>query len=103
MVDAEWETVYRALHEGLRFVEESYPTKDGHRFSPIGFYPDMERKWCEFLGCPATKEAIAAKIAEWNALDLETACNARGLVGGMVRTIEEWASTNAASNWRKRR
>lgn len=78
---------------GCALTEESYPTKDGRRFSPIGFYPDMERRWCEFLGCPATKEAIAAKIAEWNALDLETACNARGLVGGMVRTVEEWANT----------
>ena len=42
---------------------------------------------------PRDKGRIAAKIAEWNALDLETACNARGLVGGMVRTIEEWANT----------
>ena len=74
-------------------MEENYLTKDGRRFSPIGFYPDMERAWCSFLGCAPTKEAIAAKIAEWNALDLETACNARGLVGGMVRTIEEWANT----------
>ena len=78
---------------GCPLIEESYPTKDGRRFSPIGFYPAMERAWCEFLDCPATKDAIAAKIAEWNALDLETACNARGLVGGMVRTIEEWATT----------
>ena len=57
------------------------------------FLSRHERRWSEFLGCPPTKEAIAAKIAEWNALDLETACNARGLVGGMVRTIEEWANT----------
>ena len=73
--------------------ETIYPTKDGRHFVPIGFYPADERKWCEFLGCPATKEGIAAKIATWNALDLETECNARGMVGGMVRTIEEWAAT----------
>ena len=30
---------------GCPLTEESYPTKDGRRFSPIGFYPDMERKW----------------------------------------------------------
>ncbi len=81
--------------EGCPYGEESYPTKDGRRFSPIGFYPADERKWSEFLGCPATKEAVAAKIATWNALDLETECNARGMVGGMVRTVEEWANTES--------
>lgn len=98
IADIPWSTLngrrYTApFMEGCPYVEENYLTKDGRRFSPIGFYPDMERRWSEFLGCPATKEAVAAKIAEWNALDLEIACNARGLVGGMVRTVEEWAAT----------
>jgi crotonobetainyl-CoA:carnitine CoA-transferase CaiB-like acyl-CoA transferase len=96
--DMPWSTLNGRTYQApylttCALVEESYPTKDGRRFSPIGFYPDMERAWCEFLGCAPTKDAIAAKIAGWNALDLETACNARGLVGGMVRTIEEWANT----------
>jgi crotonobetainyl-CoA:carnitine CoA-transferase CaiB-like acyl-CoA transferase len=79
--------------EGCAFLEHPYLTKDGRRFSPVGFYPHMERKWCEFLDCGPTEASVAAKIAEWNALDLETACNARGLTGGMVRTVEEWANT----------
>jgi hypothetical protein len=74
-------------------LEDNYQTKDGRRFTPTGFYPSDERRWSEFLGCPPTKEAVAAKIAHWNALDLETEGNARGLVGGTVRTIEEWAAT----------
>jgi crotonobetainyl-CoA:carnitine CoA-transferase CaiB-like acyl-CoA transferase len=98
IADIPWSTLNGRMYTapymtGCPLVEENYPTKDGRRFSPIGFYPDMERAWCSFLGCAPTKEAIAAKIAEWNALDLETACNERGLVGGMVRTIEEWANT----------
>lgn len=98
IADIPWSTLNGRMYpapflEGCPYLEEIYLTKDGRRFSPHGFYPHMERRWSEFLGCPATKEAVAAKIAEWNALDLETACNARGLVGGMVRTIEEWAAT----------
>lgn len=79
--------------EGSPFFETSYLTKDGRRFSPVGFYPDTERQWCEFLDCAANEAGVAAKIAKWNALDLETECNARGMVGGMVRTVEEWANT----------
>ena len=86
--------VARSLHHtliSLTFLRSCLRLR--RHFVPIGFYPADERKWCEFLGCPATKEGIAAKIATWNALDLETECNARGMVGGMVRTIEEWAAT----------
>ena len=98
IADMPWSTLNGRTYphpytQGCALMEENYLTKDGRRFSPIGFYPDMERAWCSFLDCAPTKESIAAKIAEWNALDLETACNARGLVGGMVRTVEEWANT----------
>ncbi|MGA2369372.1 MAG: CoA transferase [Candidatus Korobacteraceae bacterium] len=98
IADIPWSTLngrtYPApFFKDCNMKETIYPTKDGRHFVPIGFYPDSERAWCSFLGCTAEKESIAAKIAQWNALDLETECNARGLVGGMVRTIEEWANT----------
>ena len=61
IADIPWSTLngrnYPAsLHRwAAHLMEENYPTKDGRRFSPIGFYPDMERAWCEFLGCPANE------------------------------------------------
>jgi len=79
--------------KGCNLQETIYLTKDGRHFVPVGFYPHMERAWCDFLGCTPFKNSIASKIAERNALELETECNARGLVGGMVRTVEEWANT----------
>jgi hypothetical protein len=79
--------------DGCNLGEDFYRTKDDRWFVPVGFYPHMERPWCDFLGCAPTKGPIAAKIAQWNALELEEQCNARGLVGGMVRTIDEWRNT----------
>lgn len=98
IADMPWSTLngrpYPAPYlKGCYLKETIYQTKDGRHFVPVGFYPEMERAWCDFLVCTPLERSIAAKIAQWNALDLETECNSRGLVGGMVRTIEEWANT----------
>lgn len=53
----------------------------------------MERAWCEFLGVAPTRELVEKAIKEWDAEELQEACNARGLVGSYVRTKEEWYST----------
>ena len=73
--------------------DQFYETRDGRLFCPAGFYPHMERAWCDFLGAVPTHAGVAAKIKEWKALELEAEANARGLVGAMVRTIEEWVET----------
>ncbi|BDD03873.1 CoA transferase [Aureibacter tunicatorum] len=75
------------------FFYKFYPTKDKRLFVPVGFYPHMERAWSEFLNCPATDEAVKNAIKEWNAEELQEACNAIGLVGSYVRTKDEWYNT----------
>ncbi len=79
--------------DGCNMYFKLYRTKDDRWFTPAGFYPRHERQWYDFLGCTPNRNSIAAKIAEWNALDLETECNERGLVGGMARTVDEWLNT----------
>ena len=59
----------RPYMEGCNLAETFYRTKDGRLFDvPVGFYPHMERAWCEFLRCTPSKGSIASKVAEWNAL-----------------------------------
>ena len=38
----------------------------------------------------ATKEALAAAVAKWNAADIEEAINKGGCVGGVTRSRDEW-------------
>jgi crotonobetainyl-CoA:carnitine CoA-transferase CaiB-like acyl-CoA transferase len=38
----------------------------------------------------ATREALAAAVAQWNGLEIEAAIAAGGCVGGLVRSREEW-------------
>ncbi len=76
------------------YFDQFYETKDGRLFCPAGFYPIMERAWCDFLGAAPTHARVAEKIKEWNAFELEDKANAAGLIGAVVRTIEEWAATD---------
>lgn len=70
----------------------------------FGFYPTADRRFVQlhvamphhlegalrFLGCAATREAVAATVAKWEAQALEDALAAQGLPVGMVRSREEW-------------
>jgi len=70
----------------------------------FGFYRTADARWIQIhsnfphhragvvklLGCEATREAVAAAVAQWKAGDLEDAVAAAGLVAGMVRSREEW-------------
>jgi hypothetical protein len=76
------------------FIDQFYETKDGRLFCPAGFYPHLERAWCDFLGAAPIHARVAEKIKEWNAFELEDKANVVGLVGAVVRTIEEWAATD---------
>ena len=71
----------------------------------MGFYPAKGDRWsylhCNFpnhraaalsvLGVPEDREAVAAAVARWDALELEEAIIAANGAGGMVRTMDEWA------------
>ncbi len=67
-----------------------FPTKDGRWYLPTAAYPLAVPRWMELLKADLNHDAMAAAIAQWNALDLENAAAERGMVGSMVRTPEEW-------------
>lgn len=67
-----------------------FPTKDGRWYLPTAAYPLAVPPWMELLKADLNQDAMAAAIAQWNALDLENAAAERGMVGAMVRTPEEW-------------
>jgi len=46
----------------------------------------------EVLGAEETKESFAAKVAEWDAFDLEMAVTEADSICGVVRSPEEWAT-----------
>jgi crotonobetainyl-CoA:carnitine CoA-transferase CaiB-like acyl-CoA transferase len=87
-----------------------YLTLDGapvstERNTVMGFYPARNGRWsylhCNFpnhraaaldvLGVPENREAVRQAVATWDAIELEVALVAAKGVGGMVRTMDEWA------------
>ena len=79
---------------------------DNERNSIMGVYPAKNGRWsylhCNFpnhrdaalgvLGVEDDKEAVRRAVAKWDALELEEAIIAAKGAGGMVRSMEEWAS-----------
>ncbi len=85
----------------LRAAEQ----KDIHGRDPVfGFYQAGDGRWIQIhsnmphhrdgaiklLGCPSSRESVAAAVATWKAGDLEDAFAAAGLPTGMVRSRAEW-------------
>ena len=78
----------------------------GERPSVMGVYPAKNGRWsylhCNFpnhreaalsvLGVPEDREAVRQAVANWDALELEEAIIAARGAGGMVRSMDEWAS-----------
>ncbi len=76
------------------------------RHTIMGVYPAKDGRWsylhCNFphhraaalgvLGVPEDREAVAEAVSRWDALELEEAIIEANGAGGMVRTMEEWAS-----------
>ena len=79
---------------------------DNERNSIMGVYPAKNGRWsylhCNFpnhreaalgvLGVEDDREAVRQAVARWDALELEEAIIAAKGAGGMVRSMEEWAS-----------
>ena len=75
------------------------------RNNVMGFYPAKHGRWSyvhanfpnhraialKVLGVQEDREAVRKAVAQWDALELEEAIVAAKGVGGMVRTIAEWA------------
>src|SRR5712692_314642 len=75
------------LKMGDAFFRE---TRDGRYVLALDIYPQLLVRTLDFLGCSPSTESINNPIRKWDALELEQAAAAEGLVLAMVRTNEEF-------------
>src|SRR6202007_973099 len=67
-------------------------TRDGRHVVALDIYPQLFVRTLDFLRCSPSTESINNAILKWNAVELEQAAAAEGLVLAMVRTNEELRS-----------
>ena len=72
-------------------VMGTYPTKDGRWGYLHCNFPNHRAIALSVLGVSEDRAEVTKAMAQWNALELEEALVAAKGVGGMVRTMEEWA------------
>jgi crotonobetainyl-CoA:carnitine CoA-transferase CaiB-like acyl-CoA transferase len=65
-------------------------TRDGRHVVALDIYPELLVRTLNFLRCSPSTESINNAILRWNAVELEDAAAAEGLVLAMVRTNEEF-------------
>jgi CoA-transferase family III len=65
-------------------------TRDGRHVVALDIYPELLVRTLNFLRCSPSTESINNAILKWNAVELEEAAAAEGLVLAMVRTNEEF-------------
>src|SRR6201981_3316723 len=75
------------LKMGDAFFRE---TRDGRHVLALDIYPQLLVNTLNFLGCSPSTESINSAIRKWNAVELEDAAAAKGLVLAMVRTNDEF-------------
>jgi hypothetical protein len=97
--DGKWETVngrppspggYAVspfLKMGDAFFRE---TRDGRYVVALDIYPQLLVRTLDFLRCSPSTESINNAILNWDAIELEQAAAAEGLVLAIIRTNEEF-------------
>src|SRR6478609_92946 len=75
------------LKVGDAFFRE---TRDGRHVVALDIYPELLVRTLDFLRCSPITESINNAILKWDAVELEEAAAAKGLVLAMVRTNEEF-------------
>ena len=75
------------LKMGDAFFRE---TRDGRYVVALDIYPQLLVRTLDFLGCSPSTESINKAILNWDAVELEQAAAAEGLVLAMIRTNEEF-------------
>src|SRR5947199_5700997 len=65
-------------------------TRDGRYVLALDIDPQLLVRTLDFLGCSPSTKSINDAILKWNAVELEEAAAAEGLVLAMVRTNEEF-------------
>jgi crotonobetainyl-CoA:carnitine CoA-transferase CaiB-like acyl-CoA transferase len=67
-----------------------YRTGDGRWIQLHSAMPHHRERLLAFLGCAATREAVAAAVAGWKGQDLEDGLAEAGACAGLVRSHGEW-------------
>jgi crotonobetainyl-CoA:carnitine CoA-transferase CaiB-like acyl-CoA transferase len=75
------------LKTGDAFFRE---TRDGRHVVALDIYPELLVRTLDFLRCSPITESINNAILKWDAVELEEAAAAKGLVLAKVRTNEEF-------------
>src|SRR4029079_11529545 len=70
-----------------------YKTGDGRFVRLHTNFPHHRAAVCNVLDCKAEREAVQAKLMQWDAEKLETAAYAAGGVVAMMRPYDEWSVT----------
>ena len=65
-------------------------TRDGRYVVALDIYPELLVRTLNFLRCSPSTESINKAIFNWDAIELEQAAEAEGLVLAMIRTNEEF-------------
>jgi crotonobetainyl-CoA:carnitine CoA-transferase CaiB-like acyl-CoA transferase len=65
-------------------------TRDGRYVVALDIYPELLVRTLNFLRCSPSTESINKAIRNWDAIELEQATAAEGLVLAMIRTNEEF-------------
>ncbi|MFY9835580.1 MAG: hypothetical protein WAK55_03785, partial [Xanthobacteraceae bacterium] len=65
-------------------------TRDGRHVVALDIYPELLVRTLDFLDCSPSTESINDAILKWDAVELEQAAAAEGLVLAMIRTNEEF-------------
>ena len=96
--EGKWETVNGrppspggyAVSPFLKMDHFFRKTRDGRHVVALDFYPQLFVRTLNFLRCSPSDESINSAILKWDAVELEQAAAAEGLVLAMVRTNEEF-------------
>ena len=72
---------------------KAYECKDGRWIFLHGGFPKLKKGLTDFLECKCSVPEMAAACKKWNALELETAMQAKGLAATMCRTPMEWRAS----------
>ncbi|KAH9932925.1 CoA-transferase family III [Fomitopsis serialis] len=87
-----WYTINGALPSGTLFdpLAGLYKTKDDSYVRLHTNFPHHRQGILDILQCAPTREAVAAALLHWNAVDFETEASSRKMVATALRSFDEW-------------
>ena len=88
-----WENCVNRAHEDMIAITQPWPTKDGRWFLPHFGLPHLQKRVLNLLGAEPNPKSVAAAVSRHDAIELERAIDEIRACGAMVRSNEEWLTT----------